>query len=103
MRYWVSKPLNVNGYFGTFLVNIVGAFLLGIVVAYFQKEEYSNSLLLFLGVGFCGGLTTFSTFIFELLTALKNDQWKEFTIYLISSIIIGLLSAYIGFKIGEGI
>lgn len=89
--------LSVNLPVATFAVNIVGCFILGLLFAFFiDRPEINTSLKLALTAGFCGGLTTFSTFSLELFEMLKNAQYMQVFVYLILSLIIGLLAVWVG-------
>ena len=91
------KVLNVNLPVSTFVVNIAGCFILGFLFALFvSKPEVNPALKLALTAGFCGGLTTFSTFSFEMFEMLKNAQYMQFSVYLVSSLTVGLLAVWIG-------
>ena len=80
----------------TFLVNMIGCLLIGLFVAYFSKSENSFYKLL-LVTGFCGGFTTFSTFSNESIILLKNNQFTLAIIYILSSLIVGLLATVLGY------
>ena len=80
----------------TFLVNMIGCLLIGLFVAYFSKSENSFYKLLFV-TGFCGGFTTFSTFSNESIFLLKNNQFTLAVIYILSSLIVGLLATFLGY------
>lgn len=91
------KVLNVNLPVSTFVVNIAGCFILGFLYALFvSKPEINPALKLALTAGFCGGLTTFSTFSLELFEMLKNAQYMQVFVYLVSSLAVGLLAVWIG-------
>lgn len=91
------KVLNVNLPVSTFVVNIAGCFILGFLFALFvSKPEINPALKLALTAGFCGGLTTFSTFSLELFEMLKNAQYMQVLVYLVSSLAVGLLAVWIG-------
>lgn len=91
------KVLNVNLPVSTFVVNIAGCFILGFLFALFvSKPEVNPALKLALTAGFCGGLTTFSTFSFEMFEMLKNAQYMQVLVYLVSSLTVGLLAVWIG-------
>ena len=91
------KVLNVNLPVSTFVVNIAGCFILGFLFALFvSKPEVNPALKLALTAGFCGGLTTFSTFSLALFEMLKNAQYMQVLVYLVSSLAVGLLAVWIG-------
>lgn len=91
------RYLSVNLPVATFAVNIIGCFILGLLFAFFiDKPEINTPLKLALTAGFCGGLTTFSTFSLELFEMLKNALYMQVFVYLILSLIIGLLAVWVG-------
>ncbi|HKB87220.1 MAG TPA: fluoride efflux transporter CrcB [Ignavibacteriaceae bacterium] len=80
LRYWASNVtyrfLPSTFPYGTLAVNIIGSFILGIIIFVFdQKELISPGMKLFLTIGFCGGFTTFSTFSLETINLLKDSQF----------------------------
>ena len=101
LRYLVESAMNQYSKvlpFGTFTVNMLGCLLIGLILGYVQKENTltSNQTLL-LATGFCGGFTTFSAFANENLELIKNGEILNFSIYTISSILVGVLAVFIGF------
>lgn len=81
----------------TFCVNILGCFLFGFMYIFFlEKFQVSTVVKLALTVGFCGGLTTFSTFSMEIFEMLQSDQFLNALLYVVLSVIIGLASVYFG-------
>lgn len=100
-RYLVGvnmvKNLPVNFPFATFLVNIIGSFLIGFLYFFFlDKTQLNPALKMALTVGFCGGLTTFSTFSLELFEMIENQRFMNAFAYVILSVIICLVSVFIG-------
>lgn len=85
---------------GTLLVNILGSFILGIVVALsFKSENISPGTRLFLATGVCGGFTTFSTFSVENFSLMQEGKFGIAFVYILASVTAGILAAFFGFKL----
>ena len=101
-RFYVSK-LNLSGHvlsipMGTLTVNIIGSFIIGLIVGISAKSEIiTPGLRLFLMVGICGGFTTFSSFTLENMTLMQNGQFLSVLIYTGLSIFFGFLAVYLGY------
>ena len=99
-QVWVSRILGISFPFGTFLVNILGCFLIGLFFAVAEKYAFFTSeWRLFLITGLCGGFTTFSSFSYEGLSLYKQGDYGYFFLYLILSVVIGLLATMLGFTL----
>ena len=85
---------------GTWGVNIIGCFLIGIFWGMsFRGFDNNEHWKLFLMTGICGGYTTFSAFTLEGIGLIKEDKLALFFIYLTGSVITGLLATYLGMKL----
>ena len=100
LRFLVNKIeiISDNNFpYSTFISNFLGCLILGLVLGYFIKNENPNSILfVFLTVGLCGGFTTFSSFSNESLELIQNGEIFTFLAYLLGSLIVGIVSVYLG-------
>ena len=98
VRYFLSSQLPASPDFpwGTLLVNYLGIFcLVYLVKGYLAHKGSSKGLVLALGTGFCGGLTTFSSLMLDAVKLLDTERYLSLGIYLLLSIGGGLLLAYV--------
>ena len=97
VRFQISKwlPSSPDFPWGTLLVNYLGIFcLVYLVKGYLVYMGSSKGLILALGTGFCGGLTTFSSLLLDAVKLLDTGRYLSLVTYLILSIGGGLLFAY---------
>jgi CrcB protein len=99
LRYVLDRAVrsrHTTGFpWGTLTVNVIGSFVLGILVA----APVSTSLSALLGVGFCGTLTTYSTFGYETLRLLQTRAYLLATVNVVGSLVAGLGAAYVGMAV----
>ena len=93
----VLKPISPQLPFATLIANAIGCLLLGLLLG-FLSTRYSVSITqhMLLAVGFCVGLTTFSTFTLEKMRFIEQGQLFNFFIYSIGTFILGLACIYAG-------
>ena len=84
---------------GTFAVNMAGSLVLGFLLGAQRHLGLSTSVVLLLGTGFCGGLTTFSAFGYETLRLLEDGAVGEASLNVIGSLVVGVLAAWLGFRL----
>jgi CrcB protein len=94
---WVYSLLGRSFPFGTFAVNIIGAYFIGLVMQLgLSSTVIPDTLRLGLTVGFMGGLTTFSTFSYETFKLLEDGQFVVAFINVLASVAICLLFTWLG-------
>ena len=92
-------PVKSDSFWTTLSVNLVGSFIIGLIIAFVNKGfVVSEELRLFLTVGICGGFTTFSTFSMEMAQLSQQGKWLSFSLYLSLSIIGGIFAFIAGQK-----
>lgn len=101
LRFLVSRyfQMHVVSVFpwGTFTVNIIGSFLIGILFGLSEKRNImSPEWRIFLTVGICGGFTTYSTFSNDAFILLQNNEFFRFATYSGLSFILGLFAVFFG-------
>lgn len=99
---WVLARFDWRYPTGTFFINVTGSFLIGLIMALLtERWEVHPYWRLFLVVGFLGGFTTFSTFEFETLTAVRNGHRLIAGLYVMSSVGFGYLAVWLGASLGR--
>ena len=101
LRYGLSRfvaGMVISAFpYGTFIVNMIGCFLIGFIV--FYTERYGSQAQpwrLFLVTGLCGGFTTFSSFSLENSQLITDHRVFLFLLYAGGSVLLGLLATYFG-------
>lgn len=97
-RLWVQDagtfPL------GTFVSDFLGCLIIGLVIGYFAKKKYTSATIkLFLTTGFCGGLTTFSSFALEVVRLIYDHNFFMACTYTLINLFLGLCAVFIGIKL----
>ena len=88
---------------GTFTVNMVGSALLGLFGGLTSTADLAPWAMALLGTGFCGALTTFSTFGFETVRLLEDGDLPEAVLNAALSLGIGLAAAFGGWALSAGL
>lgn len=101
-RYGISLLIKPNSGFplNTFIVNMAGSFLIGILAGLaIQEPKIQQNGYLFLAVGLCGGFTTFSAISLEGVQMLQQGKLSFYVLYAFTSLSLGLCLAMIGYKL----
>lgn len=94
---WIMARTGVRFPLGTFLINISGAFLIGLLMTLLTESWHPHpNWRLFLVVGVLGGFTTFSSFEYETLRAVRDGERWLGLLYMSSSVIAGYLAVWLG-------
>ncbi|HEX7302682.1 fluoride efflux transporter CrcB [Lentzea sp.] len=85
---FVSARVSSDFPFGTLAVNVLGCFLIGFIVG--------TSWMPLLGIGFCGGLTTYSTFSYQTVELLEGEKYRSALLNVVVSVALGVGAAAVG-------
>jgi CrcB protein len=96
----INKLVTVTFPTGTFLVNITGCFVIGLLYGLSGRyAALTSEWRLFLITGLCGGYTTFSSFSYESISLFRQGNYTYFILYTVLSVVIGLFSTIGGMNI----
>ena len=94
---WSIEQWGADFPYGTLIVNVSGAFAIGIILAYLgDRLDISPLWRLFFVTGFLGGYTTFSTYAWEGLTLVEQGAFLRAGAYMLGSNVIGFLGVWLG-------
>lgn len=100
IQSWTVLPFPL----GTFAVNVLGCLLIGFFSGLNYGSEWMNaSTKLILTTGFCGGFTTFSTFMNENASLIKDGNYSWTALYIVGSLIVGFVAVVIGHQLAKAI
>jgi CrcB protein len=86
----------------TFLINVTGSLLLGIIMRLaLHSDLVGTEMRALLATGFCGGYTTFSTFSYETARLIETGDYRRATLYVGSSVAIAVGATFLGFLVAD--
>lgn len=105
-RYLIIDQINKissNSFpYGTTLVNVLGAFLIGIIYyLLISKIIINEQLKLFITIGFLGGFTTFSSFNLDFFKLIESGSIFLAIIYALASFLVTIVAFYIGYSLAK--
>jgi CrcB protein len=106
LRFWLGSfiggRLGARFPYGTFVINITGSFLIGMVVTVLAtKAHWSSNWLYLIPIGFIGGYTTFSTFEYETFRLFQDGQLLTAMLNITLSVVVGFVGVWVGVVAGR--
>jgi CrcB protein len=98
---WIATRVSPDFPWSTFLINVSGSFLIGVILGLASAGQLSNEARLFLAVGVLGGYTTFSTFSYESLELLADGSMRTFLLNTLGQLSGGLIAVYCGLVVSR--
>lgn len=99
---WVAEQVGMSFPYGTLLINVSGSFVIGLfLTALGERTPLALEYRLFFAMGFLGAYTTFSTFSYETLALIQQQQWGAALGYMGSSVVLGLIAVMLGVALGQ--
>jgi len=95
MSGWVQARAGLFPW-GTFSVNVAGALFVGFLFRYLQDVSAATAWRVFLGIGFAGAFTTFSTLAFETVGLFQEGAWRAAAGYALGSLVAGVVAVLAG-------
>jgi CrcB protein len=99
---WVQSTHGTGFPWGTFTVNIVASFVLGLVTGIAATAAVSPAVAVLIGTGFCGALSTWSTLGYETVRLAEDRAWTQAAFNIVVSVLAGLGAAGLGLALAAG-
>jgi len=108
LRFWlgsyVGGRLGSRFPYGTFVINVTGSFLIGMILTILaEKTQWSPNWRYLIPIGFIGGYTTFSTFEYETFRLVQDGQMVTAMLNVVGSVVIGFAGVWAGMVAGRSI
>jgi CrcB protein len=97
---WIHSWAGSAFPWGTFAINAIGSFLIGLTLHYLEGIAATPELRALLTVGILGAFTTFSTFTYETIVLIQDGAWPRAALYALGSLVVGLLAVGGGLYLG---
>jgi CrcB protein len=98
---YIGSRFGLRFPYGTFVINMTGCFLIGLLMPLLARTTASPYWRYFLPIGFIGAYTTFSTFEYETLRAVQDGQLMTGLLNVALSVVVGFTAVWLGMAIGR--
>ena len=107
-RYWLGSyiggKMGTRFPYGTFVINISGSFLIGLILTLLaERSHWSPNLRYLIPIGFIGAYTTFSTFEYETFRSIQDGELLMAGSNVVLSVVVGFVSVWLGVIAGRTI
>lgn len=107
-RFWlgayIGGRMGTRFPYGTFVINISGSFLIGLILALLTgRPQFSPNWRYLIPIGFIGAYTTFSTFEYETLRSIQDGQMGTALLNVGLSVVLGFLAVWLGTVAGKAL
>jgi CrcB protein len=108
LRFWLGSyiggRLGSRFPYGTFVINVTGSFLIGLVLTILaERTQWSPNWRYLIPIGFIGGYTTFSTFEYETLRLVQDGQMVAAMLNVVMSVMVGFAGVWVGMVAGRSV
>lgn len=105
VNVWAERTIGIGFPFGTLIVNVVGSFLMGLLIGFFAYRAgvVPQHARLFLTTGLLGGFTTFSAFSLDAALLIERHSYPMATIYIAGSVCASIVALFLGLALSHGV
>lgn len=105
VNVWAARAFGTGFPFGTLIVNVLGSFVMGLLVGFFAYRAglVPQHARLFLTTGLVGGFTTFSAFSVDAALLLERHSYSMAISYIVGSVFASLVSLFLGLALVNGV